>query len=833
MATAKAWGSLTIVDLSDIGEFSVAPMSSLPLSVIYDPNQNAYNPDWGTNNLVLTPVIYYAGKQLTLGTSGLTVTWQRQEGVGTVSSLTANETVSANGILTVNANKFTTSIAMISYIVNATYVEASSGITLNAQGQITFSLIKMASNVKTCTITGDNIFKYNTDNTLVSANPVVLTGSVSNVSISRWQYKNASGNFVNFPVTSGNNTSNQNTTLNVYDTENVFVNDKAIIRLTTSDSNVYDMITVVKLRDGAAGSNNVSVVLTNESQMIPADSNGNIPQGGLSTAYTTVKVYEGGEEQTGWTITPTPSNVTGTWDATTQTYTVTGITGDVGYVDFTCTHKDYNGTIIKRFSLTKIKTGANGVSPTVYMLDLSTVAVNKTKDGAMNPSTVTLRAYQHNGTTKSAYSGRFKVYVDDNTTTTYSSTSNESSHTLTMSDYSSASKLKVELYNDGGSTLYDTETIVIVNDGQKGEDGQPGVKGDAAVNVVLGNYADTIGVDNNHKLTSALTITIPFTAYEGTTRIPCTCTAGALQGVSATVTNATASRDGSIVYSLANAKNMGTSLNGTITLSFTATASSGTVTKTEYYSYTLSPMAENGQNATLLQLHTPSGYEFNNGTGTLTIKAFLTDGATEVTNSASYKWERFTSSGYVEINSSNANGITNYTSSELSVPASAVETYASYKCTATYNGKPSVAYSFLRDRTDPIQVTMISTIGEQIKNGNGVGVVYPRVIRNGVEVDPLPNGISFVTAKPNPLVNGAYYYLLSQTDKSATLYKATSTSAWTTTTGYTYTGSYKWTYRNKNNELTTTNTPATTGRVIYIDATLINEKIVIDVEVDI
>jgi hypothetical protein len=46
MAQAVAFGSINIVDLNDIGELSVQPMSNLPLAVVYDPDQNNYTPDW-------------------------------------------------------------------------------------------------------------------------------------------------------------------------------------------------------------------------------------------------------------------------------------------------------------------------------------------------------------------------------------------------------------------------------------------------------------------------------------------------------------------------------------------------------------------------------------------------------------------------------------------------------------------------------------------------------------------------------------------------------------------------------------------------------------------
>lgn len=140
MAQPK-YGSITIVDLNDKGQLSVFPTSNMPLSVIYDPKQNTYIPDWSVNNLILTPIIYYGNREVTAATSGVTVTWKRREGSGNVTELTTGETV-FNGILTVSMNKFTPLSSMISYIVHVDYLDAETQTTLIAEGQITINLNK-------------------------------------------------------------------------------------------------------------------------------------------------------------------------------------------------------------------------------------------------------------------------------------------------------------------------------------------------------------------------------------------------------------------------------------------------------------------------------------------------------------------------------------------------------------------------------------------------------------------------------------------------------------------------------------------------------------------
>ena len=45
------------------------------------------------------------------------------------------------------------------------------------------------------------MFKYDSDSALVGATQATLTGQVQGVTISKWQYKNGSGNWVDYPTT--------------------------------------------------------------------------------------------------------------------------------------------------------------------------------------------------------------------------------------------------------------------------------------------------------------------------------------------------------------------------------------------------------------------------------------------------------------------------------------------------------------------------------------------------------------------------------------------------------------------------------------------------------
>lgn len=814
------FGTITICDVTDIGEFSVYPMANLPLSVIYDPDQSSFTPNWGTSNLVLTPVVYYAGTRLTLGSTGLSVTWQRQEGISGATNLTTGET-NNNGVLTVNQNKFTANSTMLTYIVTAEYVEPTSQQTLTSQGQITFTLNKMASSVKSCSITGESIFKYNSSQSLVGSSSITLTATVTNVSISQWQYKNSSGNWVQYP------SSGTGTTLTVNATHSTFVNNVCTVKLTTSDANVYDIHVITKLYDGAPGSGTIAAVLTNEDQMIPMNSQG-VPTS-YSGATSRIIVYEGGSDVTSsYTISTTSDqNITFTRSsnaATNDTVTVTGMSGSAGNIYFTATKG--TTTLNKTFSLIGIQGGADGVTPTIYSLDASTYAMNKNISNVLTPSSVKFYAYQQTGGSKTEYSGRFKIFenislaeydaASPKPSAAYTSTSNESTHSYTPS--SSATSILCLLFQGGGTTTrYDAQSVVITSDGQTGQQGPQGQTGASAINVILGNYADVIPCTSANKPAAQTTITIPFSAYEGTTRIAVTCTSPPkLLGVTATNTAGTASSDGSLVYVLPTSTSV-SAATGTLSLSFSCKGN----TIVKEYRWTRSTAATNGEDAVFLQLYSPNGYIFENGGGTLTIEGVLTKGSTDVTSSVTtWKWEKYVSGTWTTVSGA--------TTRTLSVNGNTVDGYACYRCTATYSSKNYIQYYSLMDKTDPLQCTVLSSVGSQILNGQGVGALYVRVTQNGYEIDNMNTEVFSENPPANPS-SGDYYYALDKTNKTVTLKKYNG-SSWATQSE-TWNCTYTWYFRDKDGNRITPAGLSSSGKIIYIDGTLIDKKLTADVEV--
>lgn len=827
------YGSITLVDLTDVGQLSVYPTSNQPLSIIYDPDQNTYTPNWSTSttNLVLTPVIYYNNTPLTGSTTGVTITWKRREGAGNITGLTSGETKQANGNLKVTANKFNSNSTMISYIVTVEYVEPEIQKTLTAEGQITFSLVKLASSAKTCIISGDTVFKYNTNGTLVSDSYITLTAKTNNVSIQQWQYKDADGNWTQI---TGSGTGE---TLVVNASDNtLFVNDVATIQVITNDENVYDIHCISKLRDGAPGDKAVTAVLTNENQMIPCNSSGTPISGAFDGATSQIIIYNGGTDDTeNWTITVAETDVTITKSTTTQTndtVAVTALSALTGKVTFTCTRSGYDD-IIKVFSLVKVTAGANGTTPTIYSLECDAIAINKTTPASggtvtYTPSSIEVKGYSQTGNNaRAAYAGRFKI--TSNSTVIYTSTANESAYTISASNIATAAAngyMVVELYKAGGTTvLLDKQTIVITADGAKGEQGIQGNAGVDAINVVMGNYADVIPCTSGNKPISEFVIDIPFTGYKGTTQVACNvATPAKVLNVTAQVTQATATAVGHVKYTLPTTTDV-SAASGTLSLSFTCEGK--TIVHT--YTWTRSTAATNGVNAKLFELYTTNGNVFTSRESQdITIYGRLMDGSSDKTSSCTnWTWAKWQDGAYTTISGQ--------TASSIKINNSTVEGFASYRCTCKYSNVTYTAYYSLIDKLDPIQAAAFCSLGEQIVNGQGYGAFYVIVTDTGTgqELDALKSDRFLTTAPSNP-ATGDFYYHLNSTQKTVTLKKYTG-SAWADAgSGDLPTGTYTWTFRDSSGNATTFNgASSASGKVIYVDGTLVTKKIIADVKVEI
>ena len=252
MPTILTSSQQTFVDITDQRKLSAYITSNLPKTQSEDPNvlPHTYAPNWASTNLTLTPVVFLDQTNVALNASGLTITWKRKDGSGADTALNSNEKVTG-GILKVNSNVLaSSSTGMITYICYISYYDSETKNTVNITSDITYTLVRNAENAKLAYVTSDTyVFKYNTSSALVGASQATLSAQVQGISISKWQYKNSSGAWADYPTTS-DNTSITGGTLVVKPAHAVFIDNVAQIKLLTDDADVYDTISITKMYDG-------------------------------------------------------------------------------------------------------------------------------------------------------------------------------------------------------------------------------------------------------------------------------------------------------------------------------------------------------------------------------------------------------------------------------------------------------------------------------------------------------------------------------------------------------------------------------------------------------
>lgn len=423
-----ASGQITLIDLNDSKQLVSYIGASQAKTVIHDPNNNTYIPNYATTNQVLTPQLFIAGTATDLANQAKSVKWFYQvNSAGNPTEITASNTdyllgTGAVKTLTIRSNVMQPNRTM-TYICEMVFTDASTGFDVMTKSEI-------------------------------------------------------------------------------------------------------EIVKVTNGQKGQDGKGSAVALLTNDSHVIPTDSSGN--NGNYTGADTTIIVYEGVDDtSSSWTATATPSSgVEGSLSG--RKYTVTNMTTDTGYVDITVSRSGYD-SITKRFTLSKNKKGADGLTPTAYWLVASAPAIAKSIEGAFTPASITVTAKSQTGTdSPTNYSGRFRISEStDGATFTekYTSSSNQATYTYPASGNlpSNLKAIKVELFLAGGTTnLLDEEIIPVVEDGVIGED--------AVVATVWTPDGNTIkNSDGNLRATVRV--------YKGTTEVTGTAFKWYIQDPSATTSS--------------------------------------------------------------------------------------------------------------------------------------------------------------------------------------------------------------------------------------------------------------------------------------------------------
>lgn len=412
MAKQQAYGGISIIDVSDVGKLSVWLGSSHPLNVIYDPNTTpSYSPNWETKNLVLTPFVQLDAEMMSLNSNDLSFSWQRQIGSGEPTALVTGEKESG-GVLTVSKNMLSDA-DLITYICTVTYRDPDAKeIEVKAKAQLTFALIKNAKKLSKCDITGETDFRYNDEGKIISSPTINLTANLENTTIKQWQYKKTDGSFETYP------NSSASTTLVVKETDNVFVNKTAIIKVLTNTENLSDIHQISKIYDGDAGSDALSIRLGNFSDNVNCDTDGTVSENKEITIPFKCELGLKSTKGTAVVATPLPSGITvkSNTPATTSSEGciilsvakgATLFSGLSGEITITITSNGLSNTF--KFSINKIiqaKSGENAVLLEVYVTGDSTI-----NNGNNN---VILRTILHDGmdTATTGVTYQWSKYID-------------------------------------------------------------------------------------------------------------------------------------------------------------------------------------------------------------------------------------------------------------------------------------------------------------------------------------------------------------------------------------------------------------------------------------
>ncbi len=870
-----------------------------------------YYPNWNTTSgtpLVLTPHVYFNGQSQALTSNAIDIQWSKIGSEGSYNLPVTPATTACPETACGTSNKelqrpanLSTNSAGVTYQALVTYYPISGDLNTSLTAVATFD-ITIANNgidgapgnpAKSLQLISDGTaFTYRYNGTLFGDPTIVLTAQKNSmIEGVHWYCDNTL-----IRVSNGSPVITNDSSLPAYTGLSLEVggdgNTKGVVNINTLSPNYsstqvaqfkvvetnssgvevvngfMDYCSIYKLVEAQPGTSAYVSYLDNDEETIN-EYNGVL---NYSNAISTLYVTKGGINDltagSGWVITITDSNnITyqsskGANNATNynNSVTVQSLTGNSGWIEFTATKTEGSNviTLVQRFTVNR---GASVIS---HSLRLDAVASNRNSNGVYTPSTIQVDAITRSSGGSSSYRDAGVIstvthYVGNNNTTSATNTANNAL-TLTLTDHGTYGKISyIEAFLGTGPNYEDKQKIVISSDGVDGDDGT------SPWMFRLGNSFDGISTDFAYAASDDFTIIIPISAAQGTTEkviyyggqnYP-TITADALSKVPSGTISAEYYMNNTKVTTAGNQVNNirykitegdGIGQNGSVTLTLTYGAEQ---TLTQNYTYNAQPEAIKPIRVFL----TPSPTDtFENQEGTITVTPTVLSGTTSISSSSwgSPTWEVFTGSP-MQWKTIVQAAIPNVsvTNNVLSVSGSAVEGYLGFRFTTTIN-RGGVAESYteyinLKDIDDPLHVTLHSTVGEQIVNHQGLGVIYARVIRRGdtEDLDSVVPDNMLRVGTSNPSQNGMTgvtgYIKVNTTTGETSYYARTSdTSAWGSPRS-TFDCTYEWTFRDSNNapiDLSANNTPAALAytanhntQFVYVDSSVINNKLTADVKV--
>ena len=357
-----------------------------------------------------------------------------------------------------------------------------------------------------------------------------------------------------------------------------------------------------------------------------------------------------------------PTGVTVTSDddtvAPTLTFTATTsltqaiLTTFGGKIDLPIVLDGGDITLHKSVAISIALTGATGAAPYSILVGNEAQVIACDKDGkTLAAGTITIPFSIFQGTTRRACTVTYStlpsgITLNKNNEGTASAEGSLVLNVAAASTLGGTSEGTITLTFKYGTTTIGTKTFtwsksITGATGGQGPQGNPGTNGVSATSVVCGNEAVSIPCTLDGKAKAAMTITIPFAGYIGTTRAACTVAYSTLpSGVTLNKNNAgTASADGSLLLNVAANANFGsdTTYTGEITLTFTC--NSQTFVKKFTWSKAMTgatggkgDKGDPGDDAITLAITSSNGTIFKNSAIATTLTAHVYQGGEELSS---------------------------------------------------------------------------------------------------------------------------------------------------------------------------------------------------------
>ena len=352
-----------------------------------------------------------------------------------------------------------------------------------------------------------------------------------------------------------------------------------------------------------------------------------------------------------------------------------------------------------------------------------------------------------------------------------------------LADYSPYTfRLVASSADNIAANIKDEESINIVSDGNIGNAGNAGKD---SINLLINNENVTLNATSAGK-TRSTTIVVGYQGYKGavenndfTYKSYSENRTGANALVSS-VTSRTSNGNKYLDIVINANKTVTKGETGTITLNFNyKDGTSEQVSISKIISWDAKLDAIDGSPAITLTFEYGGDKTtyFKNETGTTKVKPILLENAVNIlSNSATVTWtDLIDNTKTVDIDTDGITAI---------IDASDISGVGSYSCTVSQDGKSYTQYVSFTDYSDPLQVELISTVGDKLTNGVGEGVIYPQTTRDGAVLDHVSSSSIVVWGHSGAPTSsdgaeGDFWFNTSNN----TLYKR-GASSWSTNSSY-------------------------------------------------